>query len=152
MLLFLFVALIIPLIHLARSPARYELEADVIEAIKDRWPDATELEVAAVGLSDRRDEAHAAAKVKAEARAATTPPASASILPEDLRTLARDAYRSDAKRFVLKKALLELLADDTSDWGVRSALPEALEAEGWGVDPAFEFAEAIWRQAKDRHP
>ena len=37
--------LLIPIIYfwrLSRSPARYELEADVIEALRDEWPELTE--------------------------------------------------------------------------------------------------------------
>ena len=37
------VLLIIPFFALSRSPSRYELEAEVIEAIRDNWPEAAPL-------------------------------------------------------------------------------------------------------------
>jgi hypothetical protein len=38
------VLLVIPFLGLSRSPSRYELEAEVIEAIRDTWPEATPLD------------------------------------------------------------------------------------------------------------
>lgn len=38
------ILLVIPFLGLSRSPSRYELEAEVIEAIRDNWPEATPLD------------------------------------------------------------------------------------------------------------
>lgn len=47
LLMILLIVLIIPnllLLRLSRSPSRYELEAEVLEAIRDEWPSVTPLD------------------------------------------------------------------------------------------------------------
>jgi hypothetical protein len=66
-------------------------------------------------------------------------------LPEGLRTAVRKGRRLDeAERRRLRLELAKLVREGVLN---PDRVAEVLEAEGWGADAAFDFAESVVRQA-----